>query len=167
MAISATAQALTADEVAAVETLLAQTRRSSRTVMALLLTFFAPFLGVIAFVALYPPFWNPRLGPAVTGAGITTAVALIALLALSWRPVRRLQADLEAGQVEDRVVEIASCQPQAYLVRVTLAGEPRRVLALAAPAVGPDLRDGLGAGHRVRLRRLPKSGRLLSLVPQA
>lgn len=165
MAITATPHELTPDEVVAVETLLAKTRRSSRTVMALLVTFFAPFLAVIAFVALYPPFWNPRLGPSVASAGITTAIALIVLLILSWRPVRRLQADLQAGRAEARVVEIASCQPQAYIVRVTLADEPGRVLALEAPAYGPDLRGSLGAGQRILLRRLPMSGKLLSLAP--
>lgn len=158
---------LTPEEKTAAEALLNRVRRTAWTVIAMLATFCAPFLAVIAFVATYPPFWNPKLAASVTGAGIVTAAVMLLLVALAWRPVMTLQADLRQGKAEDREGTVASVVRQSHVVRITLDDRPQEVLRLEAPAMGDDRRFDLQVGSRVRLRLLPASRRLISLSPAA
>jgi hypothetical protein len=154
---------LTAEELIAVKRLVTEARGNAWTLLNLIGTFFVPVLATFAFVALYPPFWRPSLA----ASALTTAVGCVILFGLGayriFRPVRRLQADLSAGEAEAREAAVSDCDTSAYLVSLTLDDRPQEPLKLLPPVVGPDERRDLATGQRVRIETLPSSGRLLKL----
>jgi hypothetical protein len=158
-----TRRRLTDDEVIAVRNLLKEASSNAWTLLNLIGTFFVPVLATFAFVALYPPFWRPSLA----ASALATALGCIFLFSMGayriFRPVRRLKADLAAGEAEARDAEVKDCDTSAYLVSLTLVDEPQKPLKLMPPVVGPDDRRDLAVGQHVHLETLPNSGRLLLL----
>jgi hypothetical protein len=154
---------LTDDEVIAVRQLVKEARSNAWTLLNLITTFFVPVMATFAFVALYPPFWRPSLAASAGATGLF-CLALYGLGAVRiFQPVRRLKADLAAGEAVARDAEVRECDASHYLVSLTLADQPQKALTLAPPVVGPDERRDLAAGQQVHLETLPNSGRLLLL----
>ena len=154
---------LSADEITALQPVLAEARSNARTLLGIVTTFFVPIMSVMAFAALYPPFWNPSLA----ASSLAVAIGMSTLYGLwayrIYLPVRRLSADLRAGQAEAHEGEVQSCRPADYFVAVTLADAPQTVLKLAPPVLGQDERRSLSVGQRIHVDLLPHSGRLLQL----
>lgn len=154
---------LSKDEVALLWPLFVEVRGNARALLGVITTFVVPILAVMAFVVLYPPFWNPNL--AASSLFIDGGVAVLYLLWAYriYQPVRSLREDLRAGEAEAREGEVGTCRTSDHFVTLTLADEPDTVLRLAPPVLGPDERRDLSVGQRIRLEMLPRSGRLLWL----
>lgn len=152
---------LTDDEANAVRQLVKEARSNAWTLLNLVGTFVVPVLATFVFVATYPPFWRPSLA----ASAMTTATGCVVLFVIGayriFQPVRRLKADLAAGEVEARDAEVQACDTSAYIVSVTLVDQPQKTLKLLPPVVGPDARRDLAVGATVHVETLPHSGRLL------
>jgi hypothetical protein len=93
-------------------------------------TFVGPILAVMAFVVLYPPFWNPNLAASSLSIGSAVGILYVLWALRIYQPVRRLQADLRQGEAEAREGEVGTCRSSHYFVTLTLADDPDVVLRL-------------------------------------